>query len=231
MTSSDQTASPHNQSSDAISDLSDLRLSYQKGALEREHLSADPFAQFADWLNHALSTDLPEPYAMTLATADATGRPHARTVLLRGSSPAGLVFYSNYDSQKGHDLAVNPQAELLFYWPLLEQQIRVGGRVARLSEAESTAYFHKRPHDSQLGAWVSTPQSGVIDHRETLQQRFAALAEQYPDGQIVPKPEFWGGYVLIPDHFEFWQGRPNRMHDRFEYQYIGDAWQINRLMP
>lgn len=212
-------------------DLSDLRLSYQKSALEADQMAENPFDQFAFWLQSALASDLPEPYAMTLTTADISGRPHARTVLLRGSDAQGLVFYSNYDSQKGHDLAMNPQAELLFYWPQLEQQVRISGHVEKLGEAESTAYFHKRPHDSQLGAWVSTPQSGVVDSRETLERRFAKLSQQYADGQTVPKPPFWGGYRLIPDQFEFWQGRPNRMHDRFRYRLQTKQWLLERLMP
>jgi pyridoxamine 5'-phosphate oxidase len=209
----------------------DLRMSYQKGALEREQLDADPTVQFVRWLEHALSTDLPEPYAMTLATCGADGRPSARTVLLRGANADGLLFYTNYDSAKGQDLAENPYAEVLFYWPLLEQQIRVSGRVEKLSPEHSTTYFHSRPHDSQLGAWVSTPQSGVVDGRDTLEARYATLATQYPVGVNVPKPDFWGGYRLIPDQFEFWQGRPNRMHDRFRYQKTEAGWQIDRLMP
>jgi pyridoxamine 5'-phosphate oxidase len=209
----------------------DLRMSYQKGALEREQLDADPTVQFVRWLEHALSTDLPEPYAMTLATCGADGRPSARTVLLRGANADGLLFYTNYDSAKGQDLAENPYAEVLFYWPLLEQQIRVSGRVEKLSPEHSTTYFHSRPHDSQLGAWVSTPQSGVVDGRDTLEARYATLATEYPVGVNVPKPDFWGGYRLIPDQFEFWQGRPNRMHDRFRYQKTEAGWQIDRLMP
>jgi pyridoxamine 5'-phosphate oxidase len=209
----------------------DLRMSYQKSALEREQLDADPIVQFARWLEHALSTDLPEPYAMTLATCGADGRPSARTVLLRGASAEGLLFYTNYDSAKGQDLAENPYAEVLFYWPLLEQQIRVSGRVEKLSVEHSTEYFHSRPKPSQLGAWVSTPQSGVVDQRETLEARYAVLEAQYAADAVIPKPEFWGGYRLIPDQFEFWQGRPNRMHDRFRYQKIDTGWQIDRLMP
>ena len=214
-----------------LESIVDLRMSYQKGALEREQLDADPTVQFARWLEHALSTDLPEPYAMTLATCGADGRPSARTVLLRGANADGLLFYTNYDSAKGQDLAENPYAEVLFYWPLLEQQIRVSGRVEKLSPEHSTIYFHSRPHDSQLGAWVSTPQSGVVDGRDTLEARYATLATEYPVGVNVPKPDFWGGYRLIPDQFEFWQGRPNRMHDRFRYQKTEAGWQIDRLMP
>lgn len=214
-----------------IEQLADLRLSYQKGSLDVQDVDACPFAQFAVWLEYALSTDLPEPYAMTLATCGADGRPSARTVLLRGSSPHGMLFYTNYDSQKGQNLAENPFAELLFYWPLLEQQVRIAGRVERISEQHSTDYFHSRPRDSQLGAWVSLPQSGVVDAREILEQRFLDLKAQHGDAEMIEKPDFWGGYRLVPDAFEFWQGRPNRMHDRLRYRLNDGVWVIERLMP
>lgn len=214
-----------------LEQLADLRLSYQKGRLDVQDVDACPFAQFAVWLAYALSTDLPEPYAMTLATCGTDGRPSARTVLLRGSSADGLLFYSNYDSKKGQDLAENPYAELLFYWPLLEQQVRITGRVEKLSEQHSAAYFQSRPRDSQLGAWVSLPQSGVVDARETLEQRFVDLKSKHGDTNAIEKPAFWGGYRLVPDAFEFWQGRPNRMHDRLRYQLTDGAWLIERLMP
>jgi pyridoxamine 5'-phosphate oxidase len=211
--------------------LADLRLSYQKGQLEREQLHDDPRVQFEAWLNHALGTDLPEPYAFSLATADAHGRPHVRTLLLRGIQPEGLVFYSNYDSEKGQNLAENPWAEMLFYWPLLEQQVRIHGAVQRMAAEQSTAYFHTRPRDSQLGAWASTPQTGVVATRAAFEQRFLDLKQQYGAQQPIPRPDFWGGYVLTPERYEFWQGRPNRMHDRFRYTRTGSGWHIDRLMP
>lgn len=213
-----------------MTDLTGLRQTYAKGELRRADLSPDPLAQFQNWLDEALHSDMPEPYAVTVATADAAGRPSARTVLLRGADARGLVFYSNFDSHKGLDLAANPQAELLFYWPALERQVRVYGRVERVSEAESGAYFHKRPRASQLAAHASTPQSGVIEGRAALEAQFAALHRRYPEGTEVPKPDFWGGYRVVPAEYEFWQGRPNRMHDRFRYR-LGDAWTIERLMP
>ena len=168
---------------------------------------------------------------MSLATANAQGRPHVRTVLLRGATEAGYDFYTNYDSQKGIDLAINPYAELLFYWQEQERQIRVSGRVVKISEEESTDYYHKRPRDSQIAAHISTPQSGVIANREELQQRFQTLHDEVEGKTELAKPEFWGGYRLEPDYYEFWQGRPNRLHDRITYERIDDVWNIQRLMP
>ena len=216
---------------DIIKDLSELRLSYQKGELHEEQAAHDPHTQFLHWFNQALEAQLHEPYAMSLATADVQGRPHVRTVLLRGATEAGYDFYTNYDSQKGIDLAENPYAELLFYWPGIERQIRVHGHVEKISEAEATAYYHKRPRDNQIAAHISTPQSGVIKSRELLQQRFQDLAADLEQVTELSKPEFWGGYRLQPSYYEFWQGRPNRLHDRLSYDYVDGAWQRQRLMP
>jgi pyridoxamine 5'-phosphate oxidase len=216
---------------DVIKDLSELRLSYQKGELHEAHVEENPHAQFLNWFNAALDAKLHEPYAMSLATANAQGRPHVRTVLLRGATPAGYDFYTNYDSQKGLDLIANPYAELLFYWPELERQIRVSGRVDKIPLAESTDYYHKRPRDSQIAAHISTPQSGVIASREELQTRFQTLQDQMSNKAELAKPEFWGGYRLVPDYYEFWQGRPNRLHDRLTYERIDGIWKLQRLMP
>ncbi|MCG2607908.1 pyridoxamine 5'-phosphate oxidase [Acinetobacter sp. SM34] len=216
---------------DLIKDLSELRLSYQKGELHETHAAENPHEQFLNWFNHALEAKLHEPYAMSLATASAQGRPHVRTLLLRGATEAGYDFYTNYDSQKGQDLAENPYAELLFYWPEQERQIRVGGRVEKISLEESTDYYHKRPRDSQIAAHISTPQSGVIASREELQSRFQILQNQVNDKAVLAKPVFWGGYRLTPDYYEFWQGRPNRLHDRLCYERIDGKWKLQRLMP
>lgn len=216
---------------DVIKDLSELRLSYQKGELHEGQIEQHPHEQFLNWFNHALEAQLHEPYAMSLATANAQGRPHVRTVLLRGATASGYDFYTNYDSQKGIDLAENPYAELLFYWQEQERQIRVSGRVVKISEEESTDYYHKRPRDSQIAAHISTPQSGVITSREELQQRFQALHDEVEGKTELAKPEFWGGYRLEPDYYEFWQGRPNRLHDRITYERIEGKWNIQRLMP
>jgi pyridoxamine 5'-phosphate oxidase len=151
--------------------------------------------------------------------------------LLRGATEAGYDFYTNYDSQKGNDLAENPYAELLFYWQEQERQIRIGGKVVKISEAESTDYYHKRPRDSQIAAHISTPQSGVIESREVLQQRFEQLQNQVEGKSELNKPLFWGGYRLEPDYYEFWQGRPNRLHDRLSYEKQQDVWMLKRLMP
>lgn len=216
---------------DVIKDLSELRLSYEKDELHEAQVDTNPHEQFLNWFNETLKEKLHEPYAMSLATADQHGRPHVRTVLLRGATEAGYDFYTNYDSQKGLDLAANPAAELLFYWPELERQIRVHGRVEKIAESESSAYYLKRPRDSQIAAHISTPQSGVIESRELLQQRFQALAQQVAQQDELSKPEFWGGYRVIPNYYEFWQGRPNRLHDRVSYVHTAASWQMQRLMP
>ena len=217
----------------SVKDLSELRQNYGKGSLLEQDLCESPFSQFAIWLDVALEQEATEPYAMTLATADGNGRPHARTVLLRGAEESGFYFYTNYDSQKGHDLLVNPFAELLFFWPALEQQVRISGQVYQLSEQESTEYYHKRPRDSQIAAHISTPQSGVIESRELLEHRFEQLNTQLDGSSLIQKPKFWGGYCLKPDYFEFWQGRPNRLHDRLRYvkDDVTSHWRIERLMP
>ena len=222
-------------------DFSAERLSYEKGELLESQLPNSPKDLVEQWLQQAIEQKLSEPYAMSLATCGSDLRPNVRTVLLRemqslqglGEQNAdfGLVFYTNYDSQKGGDLAQNPHAQVLFFWHALERQIRVSGKIELLSEEKSTAYFHKRPHDSQIAAWVSAPQSGVVESRKVMDDKFAQLIAQYPQGMAVPKPDFWGGYVLIAQQVEFWQGRANRMHDRIRYEKVGENWTMSRLLP
>ncbi len=217
--------------SDLVKDLSELRLNYQRAELHENQILANPHEQFLSWFNAVLETHLSEPYAMYVATASREGVPHVRTLLLRGATASGYDFYGNYESQKGLDLAENPQAQLLFYWPELEQQIRISGTVEKIPEAESSEYYLKRPRDNQIAAHVSTPQSGVITSREELQARFDAAVLKFQDMEKLSKPEFWGGYRLVPSYYEFWQGRPNRMHDRICYVWQDDCWAVQRLMP
>lgn len=216
---------------DVIKDLSELRMSYEQGELLESQVKQNPHEQFLDWFNFSLAANLHEPYAMSVATADAQGRPHVRTLLLRGATEQGYDFYTNYDSQKGLDLAENPYAELLFYWPSLERQVRIFGHVIKIPQNESIDYYHKRPRDSQIAAHISTPQSGVVANREELQQRFAELQNQVQDKSELEKPEFWGGYRLQATAYEFWQGRPNRLHDRLQYTKQDGQWILQRLMP
>ncbi|ELA08691.1 pyridoxamine 5'-phosphate oxidase [Moraxella macacae 0408225] len=215
-------------------DFSAKRLSYEKGELDETCLPNEPYPLLQRWINEALDTYQGEAYAFALATCGADNKPSVRTLLMREiitrDDEIALVFYSNYDSEKGQDLAENPNAEALFFWASLEQQIRLTGKVDRLSREQSARYFHTRPIDSQLGAWVSQPQSGVVASRSAMNEKFNQLAKQYQNCNI-PLPDFWGGYQLTVDKIEFWQGRANRMHDRIVYQKVDHHWQIKRLLP
>jgi pyridoxamine 5'-phosphate oxidase len=206
-----------------------MRREYHREALAEADVDADPVVQFGRWFEQATHAGLVEPTAMTLATATPDGRPSARMVLLRGFDQRGFCFYTNYESRKGAELAANPRAALVFWWDRLERQVRVEGRVERTSRAESEAYFSSRPPGSQLSA-AASPQSRVIDDRASLERRVAELATGQGDGQ-VPLPEFWGGYRLAHELVEFWQGRPNRLHDRLRYRRAGDGWKLERLAP
>jgi pyridoxamine 5'-phosphate oxidase len=210
--------------------LADLRQEYRQASLLEDEVCADAVDQFAVWFEQALAAAVPEPNAMTLATAGANGRPSGRTVLLKGYDQGGFTFFTNYESRKGGDLQANPWAQLVFFWPVLERQVRVAGAVERVSRQESQAYFHSRPLSSQLGAWAS-PQSRVIASRQQLVQHYEELQRQY-EGQTVPLPEHWGGYRVQPESIEFWQGRPSRLHDRLLYTRDDDgSWRIERLAP
>ena len=213
--------------------LGELRERYSKGGLDEANASPDPFIQFEQWLNEAVAADITEPNAMTLATADETGMPSARTVLLKGLDSDGFCFFSNYSSRKGQDLTANPQAALVFHWRELERQVAIRGSVSRTSERESLAYFQTRPHGSQIGAWVSENQTGEIPDRTYLQEREKDLLAKWPEGTEVPLPPFWGGFRLTPIYIEFWQGRPSRLHDRLAYTRDAPTadWRRARLSP
>jgi pyridoxamine 5'-phosphate oxidase len=206
-----------------------MRREYTRAALAEADVDADPVVQFGRWFEQAEAAGLLEPTAMTLATATPDGRPSARMVLLRGFDERGFCFYTNYQSRKGVELAANPWAALVFWWGELERQVRIEGPVEPTSRAESEAYFSSRPQGSQLSA-AASPQSRVIPDRAVLERRVAELATEASDGQ-VPLPDFWGGYRLTHEVVEFWQGRPNRLHDRLRYRRAGDAWKIERLAP
>jgi len=189
----------------------------------------DPLAQFERWLADAAAAGLVEPTAMSLATVSAQGRPSLRIVLFKGLYQGGFTFYTNYESRKGEELAVRPEAALTFWWDKLERQVRIEGRVQRVPRELSDRYFHSRPRGSQIGAYTSR-QSRVLQKREELDARLAATGERF-NGQDIPLPDYWGGYVVVPETIEFWQGRANRVHDRLRYVREGNAWRMERLEP
>jgi len=213
----------------ATRDIAHLRRSYERAELDETHSARLPLQQFERWLQEAITSEVPEPTAMTLATVGADGRPSTRVVLLKGCDASGFVFYTNYRSRKAGELAANPQAALQFFWPELERVVRVEGRVEQTSEAESDAYFRTRPLDSRIGAWAS-PQSQVIASRVVLVTEAARYGAKFL--LDPPRPPHWGGYRLVPDTFEFWQGRRSRLHDRLRYTLQSDgAWLRERLAP
>ena len=208
--------------------LAELRTDYKLASLDEGDVAASPFAQFDKWFGEATKAELPEPNAMTLATSDASGRPSARVVLIKEYDERGMVFFTNYQSRKGQDLAGNNRAALLFFWPELERQIRIEGRVETVSAADSDAYYKSRPVLSRIGAWAS-PQSEVLPSRTALEARFAAFSAAH--GENPPRPAHWGGYRVVPRFFEFWQGRRSRLHDRICYRLSSGTWKLERLAP
>jgi pyridoxamine 5'-phosphate oxidase len=210
--------------------IADLRREYSLTGLRKADLAADPLQQFRHWFDQALAAGTNEPNAMVLATADAAGKPSTRVVLLKGLDERGFVFFTNYESRKARELAVNHYAALNFFWVELERQVCVTGSVTQVPREEAEAYFKTRPRGSRLGAWASK-QSVTVPSREVLEARLQELEKKYP-GEEIPLPPFWGGYVLTPREIDFWQGRPNRLHDRFRYSKQSDGrWLVERLSP
>ncbi|MFD4839596.1 pyridoxamine 5'-phosphate oxidase [Achromobacter sp. NPDC058515] len=207
--------------------VSDLRQSYEKNVLLESQAAPSPFEQFTRWFDEALASKVPEPNAMTLATVDANGQPSARIVLIKGFDEHGFTFFTNYESRKGLDLQAEPRACLLFFWQPLERQVRIEGVVEKVAAEESDAYYHSRPAGSRIGAWASRQSQPVT--REELEAREQEFRERF--GEQPPRPPHWGGYRLKPTAFEFWQGRPSRLHDRLRYAADGQAWKIERLSP
>jgi len=209
--------------------LEQKRREYKYGKLTRESLDKNPFVQFKLWMAQAEESQIQDPTAMSLATVSAAGKPWQRMVLLKGFDEQGFVFYTNFASRKAQDIAVNSSVSLHFPWLQLDRQVIVGGRAEKLSSKQSLGYFLKRPRDSQLAAWASK-QSNRLSSRQMLEAQFAKMKEKFAQGDI-PLPDFWGGYRVVPDEMQFWQGGENRLHDRFQYLLAGNAWGISRLAP
>ena len=207
------------------------RKEYEQAALDEATVGGNPFVTFASWYDAAVAAGVPEPEAMALSTATPDGRPSARMVLLRGFDERGFCFFTNYDSRKGRELEANPHTALTFHWAMLERQVRIEGRAERTTAAESDAYFHSRPTGSRIGAW-SSPQSAVIPDRETLEGLYARFRSAHPDDDAIPRPVHWGGYRVVPERIEFWQGRPSRLHDRLRFSREPQGgWRLERLAP
>jgi pyridoxamine 5'-phosphate oxidase len=212
-------------------DIFNLRKTYSKHRLDEQDLEKDPIKQFQKWLDEALDAELDEPYAFTLSSIDQNGHPDSRIVLLRKAEKRGFSFFTNYKSAKGQQVEKHPWVALNFFWAGLERQVRIKGSIAPLSTDESDEYFNSRPRESQIGAWASL-QSQVLESRTALEAKMLALTQEM-EGKTVSRPPHWGGYLVVPTHFEFWQGRPSRLHDRFSFRFLpgSDLWKIERLNP
>jgi len=209
--------------------IEDIRTDYRLLELDEKQVDKNPLIQFSTWFEQAVQANLEEVNAMTLATVDPNGMPNARIVLLKDLEDNGFIFYTNYESNKGRELAANPKAALVFFWPALQRQVRINGFVEKVNTETAEHYFQSRPIGSQFGAWAS-PQSQVITDRKVLEENLQSVVEKYKD-QTIPKPPHWGGYKVIPTLIEFWQGRTSRLHDRILYTKVGDKWKIERLAP
>jgi len=209
--------------------LRDIRTNYQKSELFEQAIKENPFDQLAIWLNEAIANQTPEPTAMVLSTVDQLGNPESRVVLLKELTPEGLIFFTNYHSKKGLQISHNPNVSVVFFWSETERQVRIKGYAEKISESASIDYFRSRPRDSQIGAWTS-PQSQVIQSHEDLENSFLHYQTYFQDHEI-DKPPHWGGFLIRPECFEFWQGRSNRLHDRIEFSYQNQHWVIRRLAP
>ncbi len=210
-------------------EIQNIRINYKQKSLDVKDVCINPVDQFDKWFNETMKSGILEPTAFILATADKNAKPSARTLLMKGYDGGGFYFYTNYESRKGKELADNNQASMIFFWPELERQIRIEGKVKKVSEEESFAYFKKRPFKSKVGAWASN-QSTEIESRMTIMKKFFKYLIKF-HSKDIPLPQYWGGYKLYPDYFEYWQGRENRLHDRICYKHENDDWLIKRLSP
>ncbi len=214
----------------SLEEIGRIREEYSKKSLRKEDVDPDPFRQFEVWFNEALESESGVPNALTLSTVSPDGQPNARVILLKGFSEEGFTFFTNYSSLKGNELEANPKAHILFFWDELQRQIRIEGLVSKVSREESVEYFQSRPRGSQVGG-IASAQSSVIANREVLEEESARIDQQFASEEKLPCPESWGGYLLLPNKFEFWQGRVNRLHDRIVYERKDSGWVISRLAP